>query len=92
LRFRLRVPRTTRQHARIKTIQTNLNNAKAAFDQLPDDVKKATARSQRRLAHMADAVDRLAPNLAKGPRDGWQEPSGGFDVSEDVGTRMAVSA
>jgi hypothetical protein len=67
---------------RIKTIQTNLKNAKAAFDQLPDDVKRAAERGHRRVAHLADVVDRLAPSLAKGPRAEWQEPSEGWNEGE----------
>jgi hypothetical protein len=58
---------------RIKTIQTNLNNAKQAFDQLPDNVKKV-ARAQRRLAHLSDAVNRMAPRLAKlTPGQQWSD-------------------
>jgi hypothetical protein len=35
----------------------------------------------RRLAHLADAVNRMAPGLAKGPKSGWQ-PSVGWDERE----------
>jgi hypothetical protein len=62
---------------RIKTIQTNLNNAKAAFDQLPDQMKQIS-RSWGRMAHLAGAVNRMASGLAKGPKSGWQ-PSPGWD-------------
>ncbi len=59
--------------SRIKTIQTNLNNAKAAFDKLPDQVKKV-AHAQRRLAHLSDAVNRMAPRLAKmSPGQPWSD-------------------
>src|SRR5215470_10162077 len=49
---------------RISRIQASLNNAKQTYDQLPDQVKK-TARAQRRLAHLADAVNRMAGHLGK---------------------------
>ena len=62
---------------RINTIKTNLNNAKQAYQQLPDQVKKI-AHAQGQLAHLADAVNRMAPGLAKGPKAGWQ-PSPGWD-------------
>lgn len=62
---------------RINTIQTNLNNAKAAFDQLPDQMK-LVSRSAGRMAHLAGAVNHMASSLAKGPKSGWQ-PSPGWD-------------
>src|SRR5437660_1796355 len=66
-------PGQTGQTARISTIQSNLNNAKQAFDRLPDHVKKA-ARAQRRLAHLSDAVNRLASRLAKvTPGQPWSD-------------------
>jgi len=49
---------------RIKTIQTNLNNAKAAFEQLPDSVKRV-AHAQGRLARLSDAVNRMSSRLGK---------------------------
>jgi hypothetical protein len=59
--------------ARISTIQTNLNNAKAAFDQLPDQVK-AVAHTQRRLAHLSETVNRMASRLAKvTPGQPWSD-------------------
>jgi hypothetical protein len=58
---------------RINTIKTNLNNAKAAFDQLPDHVK-AVAHTQRRLAHLSDTVNRMASRLAKvTPGQPWSD-------------------
>lgn len=62
---------------RINTIKTNLNNAKQAYEQLPAPVKRMS-HSAGRLAHLADAVNRMAPGLAKGPKAGWQ-PSPGWD-------------
>src|SRR5215472_5940025 len=49
---------------RISRIQASLNNAKQAYEQLPDQVKK-TARAERRLAHLAGAVNRMAGRLGK---------------------------
>jgi len=58
---------------RIKTIQTNLNNAKTTFDQLPDHVKKI-AHAQHRLARLSDAVNRMSPRLAKvTPGEPWSD-------------------
>lgn len=58
---------------RIKTIQSNLNNVKTAFDQLPDQVKRVS-RAQRRLAHLSGAVNRMAPRLAKAtPGQPWSD-------------------
>ena len=62
---------------RIETIQTNLNNAKTAFDQLPDQMKQVS-HSAGRMAHLAGAVNRMASGLTKGPKAGWQ-PSPGWD-------------
>jgi hypothetical protein len=62
---------------RIKTIQANLNSAKAAYDQLPDDVKQVTPRDHR-LEAMTRAVNRMAPGLIKGTGASWQ-PSDGWD-------------
>jgi len=59
--------------ARINTIQTNLKNAKAAFEKLPDHVK-TVAHAQRRLAHLSDAVNRMASRLAKmSPGQPWSD-------------------
>ncbi len=58
---------------RIRRIQANLNNAKQAYEQLPDQVK-TTARAQRRLAHLADAVNRMAGRLGKmSPGQQWSD-------------------
>ena len=66
-------PGQTDQAARISTIQSNLNNAKTVFDQMPDNVKKV-ARGQRRMAHLSDAVNRMASHLAKlAPGQPWTD-------------------
>jgi len=71
--------------SRINTIQTNLNNAKQAFEQLPDQVKK-TARAQRRLAHLADAVNRMAGRLAKmSPGRQWSDDRTLSDAADENG-------
>jgi len=58
---------------RINAIKTNLNNAKQAFDKLPDNVKRASP-AQRRLSHLSDVVDRMAPRLAKlTPGQPWND-------------------
>ena len=58
---------------RISQIQTSLNNAKQAYDQLPDQVKKV-AQTQRRLARLSEAVNRMAPRLAKmSPGQPWSD-------------------
>lgn len=63
----------TGQSARITTIQANLKNARQAFDQLPDHVKKV-ARAQGRLAHLSDSVNRMAPRLARmTPGQPWSD-------------------
>ena len=70
---------------RIKTIQTNLNNAKAAFEQLPDDVKKMLSAEQRQWTRMAEAVNRMAPSFVQDQgqkfSSGWQ-PSEGWEKGE----------
>ena len=66
-------PGQTGQGARISTIQNNLNKAKAAFDQLPDQVK-AVAQPQRRLAHLADMVNQMGSRLSKlSPGQPWSD-------------------
>src|SRR6516165_4779081 len=58
---------------RISRIQTKLNNAKQAYDQLPDQVK-AVAHTQRQLAHLADTVNRMQSRLAKmSPGQPWSD-------------------
>jgi hypothetical protein len=66
--------------SRINTIQTKLNNAKQAYEQMSELAKKSS-HSARRLAQLADTVNRIAPGLAKGPSPGWQ-PSAGWDEGE----------
>jgi hypothetical protein len=66
-------PGQTGQDARISTIQTNLNRAKAAFDQLPNHVK-AVAYTQRRLAHLADMVNQMGSRLGRmSPGQPWSD-------------------
>lgn len=62
---------------RIKSIQDSLNSAKAAYDQLPDDVKQ-NVKPDRRLFQFNDAVNRIAPGTAQGINANWQ-PSNGWD-------------
>lgn len=58
---------------RIKILQTNLNNAKKSYEQLPNNVKRV-AHAQRRVAHLADAVNRMASHLAKvTPGQPWND-------------------
>jgi len=58
---------------RISRIQTNLNKAKQAYEQLPDQVK-AVAHTQRQLAHLADTVNRMQSRLAKmSPGQPWSD-------------------
>lgn len=65
--------RTQDNAARIKAIQANLNNARQAYDQLPDHVKRV-AHAQRRLAHLSDAVNRMASRLSKvTPGQPWSD-------------------
>lgn len=75
---------------RIKTIQTNLNNAKAAYEQLPDTVKKS-ARGLGRLADLSDKVNRIAPNLAKGAKSEWQPDTGWDQGGEDENGLVQVN-
>jgi hypothetical protein len=71
--------------SRISMIQTNLNNAKQAYEQLPDPIKK-TARAQRRLAHLADAVNRMAGRLAKmSPGRQWSDDRTPSDAADENG-------
>ena len=70
---------------RIKAIQANLNKAKQAYEQLPDQVKK-TARAQRRLAHLADAVNRMAGRLGKmAPGQPWSDDRTLSDAADENG-------
>lgn len=62
---------------RIKTIQANLNNDKAAYDQLPDSVKKQV-RLDHRTLQLSNAVSKMARSLGKGINPSWQ-PSLGWD-------------
>ena len=71
--------------ARISSIQASLNKAKQAFDQLPDSVKKAV-RAQRRLAHLADAVNRMAPRLSRmSPGQPWSDDRNQTDIADENG-------
>lgn len=65
---------------RITTIQTNLSNARAAFQQLPGEMQKR-ANSLRRMAQLSNAIDQIAPRLKKGPNANWQ-PSEGWDQGQ----------
>src|SRR5262252_2516867 len=70
---------------RISRIQANLNKAKQAYEQLPDQVKK-TARAQRRLAHLADAVNRMAGRLGKmAPGQPWSDDRTLSDAADENG-------
>jgi hypothetical protein len=73
------VPRAHAQDVpdRIKTIQTNLANDKAAYDQLPDSVKKQV-RPDHRTLQLSNAVSKMARSLGKGINPSWQ-PSLGWD-------------
>src|SRR4029077_765134 len=51
-----------------------------AYDQMTKRVKNV-AHSARRMAHLADVANRMAPSLAKGPKPGWQ-PDTGWDEGE----------
>jgi hypothetical protein len=70
---------------RIKTIQTNLNNAKAAIDQLPDNVRLTMARERGSLDRLGNMANRMAGivNKDQGKRfgSGWQ-PSQGWEQGE----------
>lgn len=58
---------------RIKAIQTNLNNAKQAYEHLPDNVKKV-AYTQRRVAQLADVVNKMSGRLGKmTPGQPWSD-------------------
>lgn len=70
---------------RIKAIQANLNKARQAYEQLPDQVKKA-AGAERRLAHLSAAVNRMASRLAKvTPGQPWSDDRGPGDAADENG-------
>src|SRR5215469_1963841 len=70
---------------RINKIKTNLNNAKQAYEQLPDHVKK-TAHAQRRLANLSDAVNLMAPRLSKmSPGQPWSDDRNQNDIADENG-------
>ena len=68
--------------SRISRIQSNINNSKAAIDQLPDNVKLTMANERLGLERLANTVNRTAGVVAKdqGKRfsSGWQ-PSQGWE-------------
>jgi hypothetical protein len=51
--------------SRINKIQNNINNTKAAIDQLPDNVKLTMARERSGLERIGNAVNRMAGIVAK---------------------------
>jgi hypothetical protein len=71
--------------SRISRIQNNINNTKAAIDQLPDSVKRTMAQERSSLERLAVTANRMAGIVAKdqGKRfsSGWQ-PSQGWEQGE----------
>src|SRR5215472_15000999 len=58
---------------RITQIQNNLNRAKAAYDQMPGQLK-AVSQTQRRLTQLADAVNKMSGRLGKmTPGQPWSD-------------------
>lgn len=75
-------PRSSAQDLpdRINKIQTSLVNAKAAYDQLSDDMKKKV-KPNGALLRLSAAVARLTPGLSTNVNASWQ-PSPGWDDGE----------
>ena len=67
---------------RIKTIQSNLDNARATYDGLPDDAKKNIAPDNR-LSQLSKAMGKMATGLTKGVNPGWQPSNVGDDGQAD---------
>src|SRR5215470_12155717 len=85
LAFLVPLSRAQDNSDRINTIRTSLNNAKKAYEQLPDDVKK-TAHAQRRLANLADAVNLMAPRLSRmSPGQPWSDDRNQNDIADENG-------